>query len=130
MGQLPASETDGHLDPVPVLEEFDRPMDLRVEVTRADLRREADFLERHRALPALGLLVSLRELVLVLPEVEKFDHRRRGHRGDLDEVVSPLLRHRECLRRGHEAQLGSLFVDNPDLWDPDHLVDAQISCYG
>ena len=130
MGQLPASETDGHLDPVPVLEELDRPMDLRVEVTRADLRREADFLECHRALPALGLLVPLRELVLVLPEVEKLDHRRGGHWGDLDEVVSPLLRHREGLGRGHEAQLGSLFVDDPDLWDPDHLVDAQISCYG
>src|SRR5258705_14007976 len=43
-------------------------MDLRVEVTRADLRREADFLECHRALPALGLLVPLRELVLVLPK--------------------------------------------------------------
>ena len=130
MGQLPAAEANSHLDPVTVLQELDRPVDLRVEVARADLRRQADLLERHRALPALGLLVPLRQLVLVLTEVEKLDHRRRGHRGDLDEVVPPLLRHRESLRRGHHTQLGSLFIDDPDLWDSDHLVDAQISCYG
>jgi len=44
MGQLPAAEADGHLDPVAIGEELDRPVDLRVEVPRADLRREADLL--------------------------------------------------------------------------------------
>ena len=57
-------------------------------------------------------------------------HGRRSHRGDLDEVVSPFLRHCESLRRGHDTQLGSLFIDHPNLWDPDHLIDAQVSCYG
>ena len=130
MGQLPTAEADGHLDPVAVFEEFDRPMDLRVEVARADLRREADLLEGHRALPALVLLLALRQLVLVLTEVEELHDRRGRHRGDLDEVQPPLLRHGESLGRGHHTQLSSLFIDDPDLWDPDHLVDAQVSCYG
>ena len=51
-------------------------------------------------------------------------------RGDLDEVVSPFLCHLEGSRRGHHTQLGSLFIDHPDLWDPDHLVDAQVSTDG
>ena len=96
----------------------------------ADLRREADLLEGHRALPALGFLLALRQLVLVLTEVEEPDDRRGGHRGDLDEVEPPFLRHFEGLRRGHDAQLGTLFIDHPDLWDPDHLVDAQVSADG
>ena len=129
MGQLPTAEADRHLDPIAILEELDRPVDLRIEVALADLRRQANFLECHRALPALGLLLSLRELVLVLPEVEELDHRRRSHRSDLDKVVPTFLRHLEGLWRGHHAQLGSLFIDHPDLWDPDHLIDAQISCY-
>jgi hypothetical protein len=105
-------------------------MNLRLEVARADLRREADFLECHRPLAALVSLSLFGQLVLVLAEVEELDHRRGCHRGHFDEVVAALLRHRESLRRGHDTQLGSLFIDHPDLWDPDHLVDAQISCYG
>jgi len=43
--------------------------------------------------------------------------------------MRPLLRHLEGPRRRHHAELGSLFIDHPDLRDPDHLVDAQVSCY-
>ena len=78
----------------------------------------------------LVLLLALGQLVLVLTEVEELDDRRRGQRGHLDEVQAPLLRHREGLGRGHHTQLGTLFIDDPDLWDPDHLIDAQVSCYG
>ena len=127
MGQLPSAEPDGHLDPIAILEELDRPMDLGIEVADADLRREADLLEGHRALLALGFLLPLGQLVLVLTEIEELDDRRRRHRGDLDEVEASFLRHLECLRRGHHTQLGTLFIDHPDLWDPDHLVDAQVS---
>ena len=130
MSQLPPAEPDGHLDPVAVLQELDRPMDLRLEVARADLRREPHFLERHRALPALVLLLALGQLVLVLTEIEELHDRRSGQRRNFDEVQPPLLRHGEGLRRGHHTQLGSLFIDDPHLWDPDHLIDAQVSCDG
>ena len=130
MGQLPSAKANGHLDPIAVLEELDRPMDLGIEVTDADLRREAYLLEGHRALLALGFLLPLRELVLVLSEIKEFDDRWRRHRGDLDEVQSSLLRHLERLRRGHDTQLGTFFIDHPDLRDPDHLIHAQVSTDG
>src|SRR5688572_7333855 len=130
VGQLPTAKADGHLDPITIFEELDRAVDLRIEVAYADLRRQADFLEGDRALLALGLLLPLGQLVLVLTEVEELDHRRLRHRGDLDEVVSPFLRHLKGLRRGHDAQLSTLFVDHPDLWDPDHLIYAQVSTDG
>ena len=130
VGQLPTAEADGHLDPITIFEELDRAVDLRIEVADADLRRQADFLEGHRALLALGFLLPLRQLVLVLTEVEELDHRGLRHRGDLDEIVSPFLRHLEGLRRGHDAQLSTLFIDHPNLWDPDHLVYAQVSTDG
>jgi hypothetical protein len=129
MAQLAAPETDRHLDSIAVLEELDRAMDLRLEVTHADLRREADFLEAD-ALSTLGLLLPLRELVLVLPEVEKTSDRWSRHRCHLDEVEALLLCHLEGSWRGHDAQLVSLIVDHSDLWDPDHLVDAQVSADG
>ena len=130
MGELASPELDRHLDPVAVLQEVDRPPHLRVEVALADLGLQADFLEGDRALAPLGLLLLLGQLVLVLTEVEELDHRGRRHGGDLDEVVSPFLRHREGLSRGHHPQLGSLFIDHPHLWDADHLVDAQVSTDG
>jgi hypothetical protein len=130
VGQLPTPEPDRHLDAIAFLEELDRPMQLRLEVADADLRRKANLLERHRSLPPLGFLLPLRQLVLVLPEVEKTGDRRGSHRRDLDEVEAPFLRHLECPRRRHDAQLRALFVDYPDLWDPDHLVDAQVSADG
>ena len=130
VAQLAAAEADRYLDPIAILEELDRAMDLRVEVARADLRREPHFLEGHRPLSALGLLLSLRQLVLVLPEVEEAGHRRSRHRCDLDQVEAPFLRHLQGSRRGHDAQLVPFIVDHPNLWDPDHLVDAQVSADG
>jgi hypothetical protein len=79
-------EADGDLDPIALFKELDRPMDLRLEVARADLRRETDFLECHRALPALVLLLALGQFVLVLTEVEEPRDRRLCHRGDFDEI--------------------------------------------
>src|SRR3990170_1366709 len=130
MSQLATPEPDRHLDAIAFLEELDRPMDLCVEVADADLGREADFLERHRPLPTLGFLLLLGQFVLVLTEVEEPRDRRRCHRCYLDEVEAPILRHFESLGCRHDAQLVALFVDHPDLWDPDHLIHAQISADG
>ena len=130
MGQLSTPELHGVLDPITVFQELDRPPDLRLEIALTDLRLEANFLEGDRALAPLGFLLALRQLVLVLAEVEKPDHRRRRHRGDLDEIVAPVLRHREGQSRGHDAKLCTLFVDDPHLWYANHLVYAQVSADG
>ena len=123
---LAAPELDGDLDPVAVLQELDGAADLGVEVTLADLDLEADLLELDRPLVAPGLLLLAGLLVLELPVVEEPGDGRTGHRGDLDEVVPTLLRELEGLWRGHDAQLVPFFVDDPDLGDPDHLVDTQV----
>ena len=128
--ELPSAEPNRHLDAIAVLEELDRAMNLGLEVTDADLRREADFLERHRPLPALGFLLLFGQLVLVLTKVEEPGHRRGGHRCDLDEIEALLLRHLEGFRRGHDAQLVALVINHPNLWDPDHLIYSQVSTDG
>ncbi len=71
VGQLPTPELDGHLDPITVLQELDRPTDLRVEVALTDLRLEPDLLELDRPGLPLGLLVPLGQFVLVLAVVEE-----------------------------------------------------------
>src|SRR4029078_3663824 len=83
-----------------------------------------------RALLALGFLLALRELVLVLAEIEELDHRRRGHRCELDAVQGSFLRQLARPGRGHHPKLGTLFIDDPHLRDTDHLVDAQVSTDG
>ena len=64
--QLAAAKLDGHLDPVALLEELDCPAHLRVEVTLADLRLQADLLELDGPGLPLRLLVAFGQLVLVL----------------------------------------------------------------
>jgi hypothetical protein len=32
--------------------------------------------------------------------------------------------------RRHDAQLRAFFVHDPNLWDPDHLIDSQVSTDG
>jgi hypothetical protein len=105
-------------------------MDLRIEVTGADLGREADFLEGDRTLLALGFLLPLGQIVFVLSEIEELDDWGRGHRCDFDEVQAAFLRHFERLRRRHDAKLSTLFIDDSHLWDADHLIDAQVSTDG
>ena len=130
VGKLPAPELDGYLESISLLEELDGPADPRVEVPGCDLWLEPDFLEGHRALLALGFLLALGRFVLELTKVEKPDDRRGSHRCDLDEVVAAFLRHCESCGRGHDPKLAPVLIHHPDLWDPDHLVDAQVSTDG
>ena len=75
---------------------------------------------------AAGFLLPSGLFVLELAVVEEFDDGRGRCGGDLHEVVSPLLRGLEGLERGHHAKLATFFVDDPDIGDTDHLVDAQV----
>src|SRR4051812_50219654 len=93
MGELPAAEADGDLDPVTILEELDRAVDLGLEVADADLRREADLLELDRPRLPLRLLLPLGQLVPILAEVEELDDRRGRRGGDLYGGEPPRLRH-------------------------------------
>ena len=46
---------------------------------------------------------------------------------NLHEVEPTLLRHGERLLGRHDAELLALIIDDPHLWDTDHLVHAQVS---
>ena len=97
---------------------------LEVVIVHVDLRPELDLLDLDHALVLLGLASALLLLVLVLAEVhDPADRRHRGRR-DLDEVEALLLRDDQRLRRRHDAELLSGFVDHADLADPDALVGA------
>ena len=123
---LSPTELDRDLDPVAVLQEADRALDLGVEVTFADLDPEADLLELDRTLVLARFLIPTGLLVLLLTVVEDLGDRRVGHGRDLDEVETTLLRQLQGLGRGHDTQLCPLFVDDPHLGDSDHLVDSQV----
>jgi hypothetical protein len=127
VGELPASELDRDLDSVAVFQERDRPPHLRIEVAGADLGLQPDFLESDGALPPLGFLLTLGQFVLVLTEIEESRHRWAGEGCDFYQVEPPLLREPQGVGRSHDTQLATVFVDDPDVEDSDHLIYAQVS---
>ena len=130
VSQLASAELDGNLYSVALLQEFDCPPDLGIEVADADLRLEADFLEGYGLLSALGFLLALGQFVLVLTEIEESRHGGTGQRCDLHQVEPPLLRKPQGVGCSHDAKLATVFVDNPHVEHADHLVDAQVSANG
>ena len=115
VGQLATAELDGHLDPVAVLQELDRPSDLRVEVALADLRLEADLLELDRPRTSASLPSRAWPARTCTGRSRAGASPGRRRRRNLDEVVAALLRQSKSVARGHDAELGSLLVDDPDL---------------
>src|SRR4030095_7900496 len=97
---------------------------LELVVVLVDLGPELDLLDLDHPLVLLGLARSFLLLVLILPEVhDPADGRHRGRR-DLDQVESVLTCAGERLRRRHDPELLTGFVDHPDLTNPDALVGA------
>ena len=69
-------------------------------------------------------LVLLRQLVLELSEIDDLAHRGHRIRHDLDEIGFTFTGHADGSRRGHDAKLAAMLIDDPDLGDPDLFVDA------
>ena len=128
VADLAPAEADGDLDAIPVLEELSSSSRLHLEIVDVDLDAQPDLLEGLRLLLLLLFALPLLELVLVLPVVEDAAHRRDGRWRHFDEVQPLLLGQRERLEGRHHAELLPLIVDDPNLADPDHLVDAEIPC--
>jgi hypothetical protein len=124
---LAASELASDLDPVAFLEELDCASDLGVEIALADFGLKPDLLEINGSLMPARFLLAASLFVLELAVIEKPRHRWHSHRRDLDEIQTSILREPEGLARGHDAPLITLLVDNPHLWDADHLVYSQFS---
>ena len=123
VGQLPAAEAHGDLQPVPVRQEFLAVLQLRIEVVDADARRHTDLLDLDDPLVLLRLLLPLGLLEAVLPVVHDLADRGIGCGRDLDQVQILFCRDVQRRRRGHDAELSAVAPNEADLLIPDVLID-------
>jgi hypothetical protein len=128
VADLAPAEADRDLDAIPLVEELGRSPRLGLEVMDVDLDRQPHLFEALRLLLLLLFALALLQLVLVLAVVENAADRRDGGGRHLDEVEPLLLCQGERVGRRHDAQLLPFIVDDPDLADADHFVDAKLFC--
>jgi hypothetical protein len=129
VAHLASPELHGDLYPVALVQELPRSSQLGPQVVDVDLDPKPDLLERLRLLLSLCLAFALLQLVLVLAVVEDSAHWWNRGGSDLDEIESLLLGQRQSLRGWQDAELLTLFVDDPHLSDTDHVVDSEILGY-
>jgi len=123
--QLAAPEAQGDLHLVAFFEEAVHRAGLHVVVVRVDVGAELDLLDLHHLLPLarLVLLLLLLELELAIVQDLANGRIRVGH--DLDQIEAGLRGGFESRRRGHDALLLALLIDQQDARNADVLVDAR-----
>jgi hypothetical protein len=123
VGHLAAAKEDGQLDLVSGIEELRGLPTFGFEVMVIDLGPDADFFQLDDVLVAAGLALFAALLVSKLTVVhEPADGRHRVGRY-LDQVESPLARHLERVKCWNDADLLAVLIDQPDLTNPDALID-------
>ena len=130
VGHLAAAEEDGELDLVPGVEELRGLSSLGLQVVVVDLRPDADFFQLDDVLMLAGLALLAALFVAVLAVVHEPADRRHGIWRNLDQVEPALARHLERIECRDDAHLLAVFIDEPDLADPDALVDAGLNGSG
>jgi hypothetical protein len=127
---LAAAEEDGELHLVAAIEESRGLPSLRFEIMIVDLRPYADLFQFDDMLIATGFALFPALLVPEFAIIHQSADRGDGVRRDLDQVEAPVARHLQRFERGNDANLLALLVDEPDLADPDTLVDAGLDGSG
>jgi hypothetical protein len=130
VGHLAAAKEDGQLDLVSGVEELRGLATFRLEVMVVDLGPDADLFQLDNVLMAAGLTLFAALLVSKLPVVhEPADgwHRIGSH---LDEIEPPLTRHLKRIESGDNANLLAVLINQPDLADPDALINAGLDRSG
>src|SRR5690606_36238461 len=122
MGVLAAPEEDRRLDLVAFRQEALDVLLLELVVVLVDLRPELDLLDRDRLLMLPRRSRPLLLLILVIAEIHDSAYRRLGGRGDFHQIQSLAPRQLQRLRRRHDAELGSGFVDYAHFTHTDPLV--------
>ncbi len=120
---LSAAETDGYLQTVTFLEEFQTAAEFDVEVIVADTGRHAYLLDFDDALIAAGLLLTLELFEAVLAVIHYPAYGGSGLRRDLDKIEPLLLGDLERLFGGNYTELRAVFSDEADLFIPYLLID-------
>ncbi len=123
---LATAEHDRDLDLVPGAQEPHDVTLLGLVVVRVDLRTKLHLLDDHVRLVPTGLASLLGVLVLELAVVHELADRRLALRGDLDEVEVRLLGKLQGLVGRHDADRLPVGSDEPDLGNPDPVVDSQL----
>lgn len=124
VGHLAPPKEDRQLDLVSGVEELRGLPAFGLEVMVVDLGPDADLFQLDNVLMAAGLTLFAALLVSKLPVVhEPADgwHRIGSH---LDEIEPPLARHLKRIECGDNANLLAVLINQPDLADPDALIDA------
>ena len=124
VGHLAAAKEDSQLDFVTRVEELRRLPPLGFEVMVVDLGPDADLFQLDNVLMAAGLALFAALLVSKLAVVHEPADVWHGVGRHLDEIEPPLARHLERVKRWNDTDLLAILIDQPDLANPDALIDA------
>jgi len=124
MTKLARSEENRYLYLITAGQEFLGLAESIVNVMWIDFRTQTHLADFTSLLVFPSLSLPLRLLIFPLPIVQKTRNRRVGLRCHLNEVGHPFFREPQGLRQGHDAQLCSLFIDDPHFSSTDLLIDA------
>lgn len=130
VGHLAAAKKDGEFHFVPGVEELGRLPPLRLEVVIVDLRPDANFFQFDDMLMTSRLALFPALLVAVLPVVHEPADGWHGIRRHLDQVEPTLARHLKRIECRDDADLLAVLIDQPNLADPDALIDAGLDGSG
>ncbi len=124
VGHLAALEAERGLHFVAVLQEADGLVAARLVVVVVDGDGELDFLDGDDLLAlaggAVGLFLLVEELAVIL---DAADGRDRGGR-DFDQVEATFAGDLESFKRGKDAELLAVFVNDADFAGSDTLIDT------
>src|SRR5687768_696589 len=124
VGHLAAAKEDGQLDLVSGVEELRGLPTFGFEIVIIDLGPDADLFELDDVLMAAGLALLATLLVSKLAVVHEPADGWHCIGSHLDQIEPPLARHLERVKRGYDTDLLAVLIDQPDLADPDALIDA------
>jgi hypothetical protein len=114
------AQLDPHL--VIVAKELDGVVALYRQVVRANNRGKLQLLHPARGLRSADILAPLGLFVKELAVIDDPANRRRGRRGNLDQVETLRLRQPQRVVQSHDAKLLLGFVENPDFTGADFPV--------
>jgi len=131
VSHLATLETKGELHLVAFLEEVAGAVHLDLEIVVADADRvDVDLLEPACARTGAGFIFFFLLLIAPFAVIHDSADGRAGLGGDFDQVESGFARHAQRLRRGYDADLLLLVVDEPNRRNADLLIVAKIGRNG
>jgi len=130
MRHLSTTEQDSELDLIASVEEPRRLSPLRLQVVVVDLRPDAHLFQLDNVLIAARLTIFPALLIAKFAVIHQSTDGRNGIRRNLDQIEAPLTRHLERVERQNDANLPALLIDEPNLAEPDALIDAGLDGSG